>query len=299
MNGLPPGVGLVFCIGAQKSGTSWLYETLLKSRCCHFGPTKEMHYFDVQAGTEISHLKERIAMARRRVDALQTPASPDNEKHLRRLADLVDLLGMYSGPRSGFDRHRPYLKQMLKGHKGEKWLCDFTPSYAGLPAKVFAEMAGMGGARFIFVMRDPVARMWSQLRMWTSMQPQAPPPDSWAFLKTCQSRLYGLAHSGALPTLSRADYRRTILTLEQAVPAERIHYAFYEKLFSQSAVDRICDFLGVTSIPADTARRVNEGISVSIPPKEEALLRQAFATQYDFVQTRFGDAVPAEWQTGR
>ena len=297
MNGLPRGVGLVFCIGAQKGGTSWLYETLLDSPSCHFGATKEMHYFDVHAGTEMSHLQERITLARRRVDALQTRVGPDNETNLHHLAHLVDLLRMYSGPRHGPDPHRPYLAHLLKGHAGKRWLCDFTPSYAALPTQVFAEMAAMGETRFIFLMRDPVARMWSQLRMWTSMLPQAPPPDSWAFLKTCQSRLYGLAHSGALPTLSRADYRRTMLTLEQAVPAERIHYAFYEDLFTQSAVDRICDFLGIAPVPAEATRRVNEGVSVSIPPKEEALLRRAFAAQYDFVQARFGDAVPAEWQT--
>ena len=88
-----------------------------------------------------------------------------------------------------------------------------------------------------------------------------------------------------------------MLTLEQAVPAERIYYAFYEDLFTQSVVDRICDFLGIAPVPAEATRRVNEGVSVSIRPKEEAILRRAFAAQYDFVQARFGDAVPAEWQT--
>lgn len=89
-----------------------------------------------------------------------------------------------------------------------------------------------------------------------------------------------------------------MLTLEQAVPAERIYYAFYEDLFTQSVVDRICDFLGIAPVPAEATRRVNKGISVSIPPKAEALLCRAFAEQYDFAQARFGDAVPAEWQTG-
>ena len=68
MNGPPRGVGLVFCIGAQKGGASWLYEIPLDSPNCHFGATKEMYYFDVHAGTEMSHLHERIALARRRVD---------------------------------------------------------------------------------------------------------------------------------------------------------------------------------------------------------------------------------------
>ena len=56
MNGLPRGGGLVFCIGAHKGGTSWLYETLLDSPSCHLGATNEMHYFNDHAETEMSHL---------------------------------------------------------------------------------------------------------------------------------------------------------------------------------------------------------------------------------------------------
>lgn len=292
---LPRGVGLVFCIGAQKAGTSWLYQMLREGGGCHFGGAKEKHYFDVRTGAEVSHLKNRIDLARQRADSLQAKDGPVNRAALFHLSSLVDLLGIYTGAQTGGHRHDPYLKYLLKGHEGQKWLCDFTPSYAVLPSEVFADMAGLGESRFIFVMRDPVARMWSQIRMWASVQPDAPPSGSPGLLRLCRTRLHELDQLGILPNLGRADYRRTITALEKAVPAERVHYAFYEDLFSQDGVDGICDFLGIDRCPADRGRRVNQGVAVPIPAEDEALLRRIFAPQYSFVRSRFGAAVPAAW----
>ena len=36
---------MLFCIGAQKAGTSWLYTLLATHPECHL-PVKEVHYFD-------------------------------------------------------------------------------------------------------------------------------------------------------------------------------------------------------------------------------------------------------------
>ena len=41
---------MFFCIGAQKTGTSWLHDYLSRSDEVHFSRNKELHYFDVRAG---------------------------------------------------------------------------------------------------------------------------------------------------------------------------------------------------------------------------------------------------------
>src|SRR4051812_35191847 len=51
---------LFACVGAQKSGTTWLYSMLSKHPDLHFGFFKEIHYFDfVHCGT--NYLNNRRA----------------------------------------------------------------------------------------------------------------------------------------------------------------------------------------------------------------------------------------------
>lgn len=306
----PPGCRMAFCIGAQKAGTTWLYEMLQGSPDCYFGPTKEMHYFDVRSGREGSHLKDRVALVQRRAgqllrddDAVQAQIQAEDQAVPRlnamaaeRVLRLAQLLQIYSGPDTGPDRHAAYVAHLMHGHAGQTVLCDFTPSYAVLGADDYAEMAALGQARFVFLMRDPVARMWSQTRMFVAEQPKAPAPGSPAFLQACVARIAEQEASGRLPVIERADYRRTITALESAVPPERIHYAFFERLFQQETVDGICAFLGMRPVRVDAARRVNEGLPVPVPPETTKVLRRAFAPQYDFVRARFGAAVPEDWQ---
>lgn len=297
----PAGTTMVFGIGAQKAGTGWLYQVLAQSPDCHFAPDKELHYFDVWSGTERSHFKARMRLLARRVAQLHQQPTLDNRIVLDRIARLTSLLSIHAGPGDPDHphRHHAYFGYLRQGWRDQPLICDFTPSYALLRTATFEQMAQIGGpdrpARFVFVMRDPIDRMWSQMRMLETAQ--GTPPE--ALVAACAARIAQMQAAGRLARVERADYRRTIRNLEAAVPPGRIHYAFYETIFdparTQAQADALCAFLGIAPVAVDPARRVNSGPPAPLPAATAALLARAFAPQYAFVRTRFADRVPAAW----
>jgi pimeloyl-ACP methyl ester carboxylesterase len=289
---LPEGTTLVYGIGAQKAGTTWLYGFLKRHPECLCQDMKELHYFDVMhARHESSHYTARIAAIRALGARLSDLPGPENARTLDQIERMVERLRVHSGARGD---HGPYLSYLLKGHAGHKAVCDITPSYATLDRVAFAEMDRLGPARFVFILRDPVGRLWSQIRMMVEAKGIDPVTPDYA--ASCAARARELSASGRLPTLPRAHYARTMAELEAVVPADRIHYVFYEDLFRQDTVDALCAFLGVAARPAETGERINAGHPLPIPDEIEALLLEGLAVHYEAAFARFGDGVPAAWR---
>lgn len=287
----PQGARMLFGIGAQKAGTSWLYELLSQSPEMHFSPNKELHYFDVRAhgGGLTFDMRARHAADLAAMLAAHPHTRKDN--NFERLRAITALLAIYTGPQRGPERHRAYLDYLLEGCAPGQTACDITPAYAVLDRRVYADMASIGEARFLFAMRDPVARMWSQVRM--AVTARKTPEEEME--TACRAHAEMLIETGRLPKIERADYRRTMTELEAAVPADRIMYVFYEDLFAQPTADAICDWIGIAPVKVDAEKRVNEGRSVPIPEDIAATFRKTFAPQYDTIANRFGEAVPAAW----
>jgi len=292
----PRDATMFFCIGAQKAGTTWLYDYLSRSDEVHFSRNKELHYFDVRAGRGKLALKKRVDVVHKLVGQLAVDKTRLSQHLVERLRDATDLLSIYTGKRTGADRHAPYIDYLLAGRRTEPVVGDITPAYATLKRSHFADMASIGRARFIFILRDPVSRMWSQIRMAVDVEHGTDvTPEERARL--CVERAGKLRDIGRLPKVERADYVRTMTELEAAVPAERILYVFYEDLFDGPATRDICNFLGIAHVPAESEKRVNQGVSVPFPDDLRAHFRQAFAPQYNAIRARFGDRVPESWMS--
>jgi hypothetical protein len=286
---------MLFCVGAQKAGTTWLYDFLCGHPDCHFAPNKELHYFDVMAGRGKMILEMRVRLARDMAARLEPRAGPHNSFALRHLESLSRLLGIYTGggPPEATNRHAPYLTYLLQDYRDQPAVCDITPGYAILDRVHFADMASIGDARFLFILRDPVDRMWSQLRM--AIDTMNLSEDDYA--PACLDRARQLIETGQLAQVARARYDRTMQELDAAVAPDRVRYVFYEDLFRQSTVDSICAFAGIAPREAAAAARVNPGRELPIPPEIEARFAAILAPQYQAVRARFGAAVPASWHT--
>ena len=286
---------MLFCIGAQKAGTTWLYDFLCGHPECHFAPNKELHYFDVMAGRGKKIFEMRVGLLRDMAARLAPRTGSHNDFALRQMQSLSALLAIYTGggPPEATNRHAPYLSYLLDDYQGQPAVCDITPGYAILDRVHFADMASIGDARFIFIMRDPVDRMWSQVRMAVdSMQlPEA------EYAPACIDRARHLIDSGQLARVTRARYDRTMQELDAAVAPDRVRYLFYETLFRQDTVDSICAFAGIAPREAAASARVNAGREMPIPPEIDAAFTAILAPQYDAARARFGAAVPASWRT--
>ncbi|MBL4811247.1 MAG: sulfotransferase [Rhodobacteraceae bacterium] len=290
---LPNDVSMLFCVGAQKAGTSWLFDMLSKNPECHFTPYKEVHYFNIIAGLSEPIYRGRLATARKVAGKLDYRLGPGNAGLLRRLRGVTDLLEIYTG-KQGPNRHAPYLNYMLKDRGTAQILCDFTPGYSLLRPEDFAQMETLGRSKFIFVMRDPVARLWSMIKMQAGLNTD----NDDTFEQACHDIGWAKVKMGRAGFAGRSDYRKTVAAMEASVPVDRIQYLFYEDLFSQSSMDEVCGFVGISPLPVEPGKRINEGKALALPDDLAAIFYKHLTPQYEAMREKFGARLPAKWRQG-
>lgn len=300
-------------VGAQKSGTTWLYDFLRQHPQVFVPHVKELNYFWVRERRDerreinrlsraLSNLSSRIADQKNSnsmhsVDAIldmadRTDDLPyQNDVQMKRVGDLAKLIAAYSGQLSYMD---------LFSHKEEthKAFGELSPSYAMLNQKTFETMAGLHPEyRFVFIMRDPIERFWSSVRMLSDRRPET-------LRKAGNIRNLFLEKLGESSHLvEMTNYARTIQALEAVVPRERVHYMFYERLFSEdgpSELKGLTDFLEVDQMSADLGKRVWKTGTKRVLPSEltkdmRSRAFSAFKDVYAFVESKFGDSAPANW----
>ncbi|MEI4231873.1 sulfotransferase [Roseovarius sp. D22-M7] len=284
---------LFFGIGSEKCGTSWLNQFLSGHPEVHVPRyQKELHYWSSgHRGKKIPWLLEK-----------QMPRGPVMSfwgsvlrpgRNLRRFRRNLFLQKWWKAFTVPSPTHSIYCDVLFTGYRKEKVAGEITPAYARCTAGTFAEMAALApDVRFIFIMRDPVARLWSgcrhRLRIELGQQNTTTQAVSDRVLSS-------LAESETGP-LRLSSYNRTIQTLESVVAAERIAYFFYETLFQQSEIERLCAFLDVESPAAiDKAVHVGADASGEMPPEVARKAREALAPTNDFCRAKFG-TLPPEWQ---
>jgi len=254
----------------------------------HFSRNKELHYFDVITGKAKQVFDIRIRAAQTLAQRLVPQLGHHNLQNLRHLRNLTDLLAIYTSEPGD---HTSYLNYLLEDYQNQPVICDITPAYAILDRDVFSQMGQIGRAKFIFILRDPIDRMWSQIRMAIKTKN----PDGKLYQDACIARAHQLIETNRLGNIERADYRRTITQLEAVIPKDRIKYLFYERLFQPSTMNEICAFLGIARLPTNPERYSNLGTSAPLPDDIQTAFRSAFAPQYAFIQNRFGGIVPDQW----
>lgn len=274
----PEGVALLFGVGAQKAGTTWVHRYLNQHPACRQGPVKELLYFDTLEG--IGKIGDVLRSRNEsKFERLGKKAKLEGVKRLQAICESPD------------PNHQSYVDLVTDGLAPGQVALDITPSYALLETQTFRQMAGLGDTRFLFLMREPVSRHWSAIRMMVANRPKA--PDD--FEAACQRRLDVMLESDQIEKARRADYVGTLDRLVAAVPAERRLVMFCENLFTQDAADRICDFLGIAHHKLGDLGVVNEGQKASMRPDQVVALTEKLRPQYDAVCAAFGDEVPQAW----
>ena len=311
----------------MRAGTSWLSELLGTHPDCGMPPYKELHFFDVRYGkysgaeyyrAKANGLAQFGRSAARRIEAAldkmdteeenatalesdtdelppgvaskpwtdeiseQFFAEAQLEKSLARIAKVVDAFFMRDVA--------SYVEYLRRYAAGATAFGEITPAYSLLPAAAFAEMdAAFPSARFIFIMRDPVDRLWSQVRFRNDVRRgrklriSVDPNDD--FRRALQR----------WDAVGRSSYQHTIEELESVVSVDRIHYLFYESMTSPETgpaeVRRIEAALGLRPIEIDQnffSKPVHAAPPATLDAENEATAIQRFAPVYAFVEERFG-----------
>lgn len=280
---------ILICVGATKAGTSWLHRELAAHPDCHFRTIKELHYF---TAIQSDHLERRIKSHQAEMLrlGLELPAATVAKQHhlRRRIADLRDWIAVLSQRSLNSDAYCAYL---MSGLTGQRIVGDFTPAYATLTVDTLIAMASIApDVRFLYLLRDPVARMWSHLRMQARQGLTAPD----AFAATVAQRFDAIVDTN--PEMGgRGDYAGTIEKLRRAVAPDRLLVHFTEDMLTPAGMTILWSFLGLAGSQPNFDRKVHAGIALAMTPDQQARARVALRPQYDYVADAYPD-LPDVWR---
>lgn len=264
-------------IGAMRSGTTWLHRNLRAHSEIWLPPIKELHYFDCQA-REGRRNKFSRGHLRRRLNAYRHPRAFRPETLVW---DLRYFLGR---------RDAAWYRSLFRP-AGGRVAGEITPRYGLLGPDAVAEVAALlPELKLIFVMRDPLARSWSQVTRGAldELGPAARelPIAAWK------------ARLDSPGVRRRSDYPAILHDWGSHFAPERIFLAFFEEISAapRELLARLCDFLGVARPGAAWLRepRVGEpasptpGAGIPMPPEIRRHLAAEYADSLRELHRRFG-----------
>ena len=225
----PAKVPDVVCIGAQKAGTTWLYQNLAYHPLLYLPPIKEISYFSSLYidGASADNLKHRIAQARD-AKAWWEAGAHDEIKRREQLA-IID--GLNSAEISDDWYRRVYANREV-----DQVGLDISPSYSILPRDGIRHLLHLNpNVKVIILLRDPVERLLSHAIM----------------LKASEGGAESLAEiiaSDAFFTLaSYSDYGKWVLRWIGMLSRERVLVEYLPNIAHRplDVLRRVCQFAGV------------------------------------------------------
>ncbi len=250
----------ILCVGAQKTGTSWLFKQLSGLSEVDFGLLKEYHIWDA---LHVSHCYRWIAKHKSNEDPLNV---------IRRLMQLKE--GVYEA----------YFRSLIYG--SVRFTGDFTPSYSILNGLHFVNikerLENVGFAvKVIFLMRDPVRRNWSALRFYNRGAIQNGTKKAESLVAEFKS------FYKTIGAVDRTSYHKTMLALGEAFSEEEVFIGFYEELFKNTTISELAKFLGIEMKSVNLEEKINSSKKIQLPEKEYDDCNKFFSDVYKFCNNKF------------
>lgn len=280
---------LLFGIGAAKAGTTWLYRYLAAHPDCALRSIKELHFFDTVDDRKsrdfyLRDLDRKAETIERRIAGAEGGEQSD---HILHLADLRS----YARVLKSRDE-AAYLSYLAEMRGAQRVVGDITPAYGLLPAHRLAHMARLTrDVRVVYLMRDPVDRLWSHVRMIARRRSE----DAGAAAELADVILDRVLCGGEDHITLRGDYRGVIEKFAEAVDPARAFVCTCEDLFEGAALEALCDFLGIARLPGAPLAPAHRGIAARMRPDQRARAADFLRPQYEFA-ARYFPSLPDAWQ---
>lgn len=267
-------------VGAARSGTTWLTAVLRQHPEIFLTEVKELHYFNwALLKDESASMAVRAALAVKR--KMMPPRFQEyllNRFYENNLARRVLLREQ--------PNHQWYFR-LFQNAAPTSIAGEFTPGYAVLPDHIVAEMAALiPHSRLVFIMREPVERVWSHYRyqigkgVMTAEDIKSNPTQFFA---------------------GRTDYTTTIEKFERHFPVEQIFYGYYEDFIADPKryFNKLCEFLGVSPVNEAMLKTSEMRINPSkenndCPPELRIALKSQYSHLIRELQEKIG-RVPPSW----
>lgn len=268
------------CVGAQKTATSWLHSTLARMPGIFLPVVKESHYF-----RESSATPSAFANRLRRERAHGLKKELHTARGMTHLGAQVEAqLNHYCAESVDEDWYRGVFSFANTGDlRGE--VC---PSYFGLPEDDIARVNAINpDVRIVLIVRDPVDRCWSHIRMHRKQE-----GDRFDFVRALRDP------DGLKIFLDYTIYDRAVPRWREGV-GDRLRLFLYDDIVAQP--QRVLDeMLGHIGYPRKNRAEgvmdaINVGESIPLPRAYREKLYGALQSQYFFLESLFPDHV-ARWR---
>lgn len=237
-------------VGAQKSGTTWLYNSLSNySLEFQEGICKEYHVFD---GLTTNPIKRTMLANELKYYANNNISLTNKKNHMALLWKSL----FYENIDIYFD----YFHLLSLKNPDKKLFADITPAYSSLSKQVFSTIKDKFESRgflvkCIFLAREPLDRAWSASRYYFSkrFEKYNEGSDSSDHVK------YFLNHYNKKKFLMRGRYDKTIANCYY-IYKNNFKCIFYENLFTDKTVELLSKFLDLDNFHPNLNIKVNEGL---------------------------------------
>jgi hypothetical protein len=261
----------VLCIGAQKAGTSWLHENLKCNPGAWLPPFKELHFLDHRfLPGHRRWTKGHVARGLRK--AIADAEAAGNTVQLAYLKTLTEPPLMT----------RNWYRRVFAPCPNELVGIDVTPEYASIPSEgvVYAKEILGPNLRLIYLIREPVERALSQMRMYIGRRKRVPASLSeWEQILT-EPDLF-----------DRGNYASHVPRWEAVFPKASFLYIPFGRIPRNplgvlKEVETFC-VLPHAEYPNAT-EAVYQGPAIDFPEQIVERLRDQQSEQVRFIEKRFG-----------
>jgi hypothetical protein len=249
------------CIGAQKAGTTWLHSQLKQHPHVWLPLVKELHYFDsVHLGT--SNRMSRARAARKLQNLAQKPAPRAKDvAYYKAIAELPWSDALYAHI---FSKGAGLVRGEL------------TPSYCAIGEAGARHVQRLSpNGRIIYLIRDPVSRMMSSLRMAARRGQEID-----------ESMLREPMF------LNRGDYAANVPVWDRVFGGNVLYVPFGDiRTSPQDTLRQIEAFIGIGHFDGyeGSEEPVHVGQKLEMSDHVTEAVRRIAAPQYEYLAQRFGE----------
>lgn len=281
------------CIGAQKAGTTWLDTNLRNHHELWLPPAKEIHYFDRELSPYILNLFERDPIQRYQVLTRFRLAFRDIVLRLIKPRECLYTIGWYI--RFIFWlRSDNWYRSLFAPAQGQ-FAGEVTPGYSKLSDKEVLKIQKlMPEAKIIYLIRNPVDRIWSQTAMH--------------FSKYGNRGLETIEHETIREFLNKPSvthhscYTETLAIWEKYFSVEQIFVGFFEQI-AQYPQSLLFDLFRFLNVPADQ-RNISPNVTKKVfanknypqmPPDLSLEVTSRLYPEIVAMHERFGNQYTEAW----
>lgn len=261
------------CIGSQKSGTSWLHELMSERPDVWVPPFKELHFFDHKFSPENNawtgwHVKKGVETAKSRYLMANLKPDPEYIKYL----DSILENPMFNGT---------WYKNIFSQAPDNSVCLDVTPAYSCISKEGISFVAKfLKEAKFIYIIRSPLDRALSQLKMEISRKGTPSTKDEWVKLAT-------------LPDIfSRGDYKLNIPRWRAHFDQSRLLFLSFQQIVNKpyEFLKQVEQFAGLVPFDGYTkaTEKIHQSDEIVFPNYIIEIIRGNTIDQDQFLNEYFG-----------